>query len=86
MEPRLTDPGAHSARIGTIRGDSTAIRNGDHRSGGLVLLRRPTVAPGEMPAPIPVIDLAPTVASWFGVELPDVDGRPVAEWAMAPVR
>ena len=78
--------GARSARIGTIRGDSTAIRNGDHRSGGLVLLRRPTVAPGEMPAPIPVIDLAPTVASWFGVELPDVDGRPVAEWAMAPVR
>ena len=28
----------------------------------------------------------PTIASWFGVELPDVDGRPVAEWAMAPVR
>ncbi len=75
-----------SARIGVIRGDNTAIRNGDHRSGGLVLLRRPTIAPNEIPTPIPVIDLAPTIASWFDVELPDVDGRPVAEWAMAPVR
>ncbi len=77
---------ARSARIGVIRRDRTAIRNGDHRSGGLVLVRRPTIAPNEIPTPIPVVDLAPTIASWFDVELPGVDGRPVAEWAMAPVR
>lgn len=73
--------GARSPRIGTIWGDTRAVRTGDHRPGGLALVRHGDSSRagvrGELPAPIQVVDLAPTVASWFGVELPDVDGAPL---------
>jgi hypothetical protein len=66
-----------SPRIGTVRGETRAIRTGDHRSGGLVLLRHDGVSAGPLAEPVPVVDLAPTVASWFGVALADVDGAPL---------
>jgi predicted AlkP superfamily phosphohydrolase/phosphomutase len=66
--------GARSATIGTVRGDYTGLRSGDHRSGGLVVVRCAGIAPGRRADAVPVIDLAPTLASWLGVELAGVDG------------
>ena len=72
--------GVRSERIGTIWGNTRAIRNGDHKPGGLALVRHAGSPAGEIPVPIRVIDLAPTIATWFGVDLLDVDGTPVPEW------
>jgi predicted AlkP superfamily phosphohydrolase/phosphomutase len=66
--------GARSAKIGTIRGSYDGHRTGDHRPGGLVLVRGPDIRPGRLAEPVPVVDLAPTLASWLDVALPGVDG------------
>lgn len=54
-----------------------ALRTGDHRPGGLVLARGPSINPGPLGHPVSVTDLAPTIAAVLGTSLPDVDGRPV---------
>lgn len=69
--------GVRSPRIGTLWNDTTSLRTGDHRAGGLVLVRRSGISAGELPAPIPVTDLAPTIAAWLGAGLPNADGKPV---------
>jgi len=45
------------------------------------VVRHPGGAAESLPDAVPVVDLAPTVASWFGVELVDVDGTPRQELA-----
>jgi predicted AlkP superfamily phosphohydrolase/phosphomutase len=69
--------GVRSPRIGTLWSDTTALRTGDHRGGGLALVRHGGIPAGELPAPIPVTDLAPTIAAWLGAGLPDADGAPI---------
>ena len=69
--------GVRSPRIGTLWDDMTTLRTGDHRGGGLALVRHGGIPPGELPGPIPVTDLAPTIAAWFGAALPNADGKPV---------
>jgi predicted AlkP superfamily phosphohydrolase/phosphomutase len=69
--------GIRSPIVGTIAGQSTSPRTGDHRPPGLMLLRGPGVNPGPLDGPVPVTDLAPTIAAMLGVELTDVEGRPI---------
>ncbi|HXY94530.1 MAG TPA: alkaline phosphatase family protein [Acidimicrobiia bacterium] len=73
--------GVRSPTIGEIRGVTRSRRTGDHRPGGLAVVRHPGGAAESLPDAVPVVDLAPTVASWFGVELVDVDGTPRQELA-----
>jgi predicted AlkP superfamily phosphohydrolase/phosphomutase len=68
-----------SPLIGRVERDWDGCRTGDHRPGGRVLISGPHVRPGRLDRPVPVIDLAPTVAAMLGVVLPDVDGTPVPE-------
>lgn len=67
-----------SPKIGTIRRPYRGPRSGHHRRGGFLLARGPHVEPGSLDRPVDVTDLAPTVAALLGVELKEVDGRPIA--------
>lgn len=68
----------HSAKVGTIEGHSLASRTGDHRPQGLFFASGPAVRPGHLNQPVSVMDLAPTLAAWLGLTLPDVDGEPIS--------
>jgi predicted AlkP superfamily phosphohydrolase/phosphomutase len=68
---------ARSPLVGVVRGSYQGIRSGDHRPSGLAALRAPGVEPGARSSPIDVVDLGPTIAARLGVELSDVDGRPL---------
>jgi hypothetical protein len=69
-----------SPRLGLIRGPYTHWRTGDHRPGGMLLVRAPGVEPRSALPPLAIEDLGPSISAALGVELPDVDGRP-APWA-----
>lgn len=64
-----------SPRIGTVKGDNPDHRSGDHRPTGLLVVTGPGTRPGYLGAPIQATDIAPTIASLFGVRLPASDGR-----------
>ncbi len=64
-----------SPRIGTVKGDNPDRRSGDHRPTGLLVVTGPGTRPGYLGAPIQATDIAPTIASLFGVRLPGLDGR-----------
>lgn len=74
--------GVASSRIGRIERAFVGNRTGDHRSGGLLFVRGPGIAPGAGAA-ASVMDIAPTVAALLGVSLADVDGTVIAEVAGA---
>ncbi len=68
--------GASSNKIGTIvEEDTSTRRTGDHRAGGLFLMRGPNIEPGAQFLPAADEDFAPTIAGLLGIDLPDVDGR-----------
>src|SRR5262249_35684356 len=54
--------GVCSPKLGTVRGEPVGVRSGDHRPGGLVLVRGTGAAPGQRGDAVPVVDLAPTIA------------------------
>ncbi len=64
-----------SPRIGTVKGDNPDHRSGDHRPSGLLVVTGPGTRPGYLGSPIQATDIAPTIASLFGVRLPFSDGR-----------
>lgn len=68
----------YSPRVGIVHVPYEEWRTGDHRPDGLLLATGPGIPVGARLAPIASIDLAPTIAARLGVELPDVDGRPVS--------
>jgi predicted AlkP superfamily phosphohydrolase/phosphomutase len=70
--PSLAHPQA-----GSVRHPYHGIRSGDHRDYGMVVAAGPGIAPGTAP-PARIEDLGPTIARWLDVDLPDVDGRPIA--------
>ncbi|MEW6273095.1 MAG: alkaline phosphatase family protein [Thermodesulfobacteriota bacterium] len=70
--------GASSPSIGTlVAEDRSTRRTGDHRNGGLYLVRGPGIAPGGELPPARDEDFAPTLAALLGVPLAGVDGRPL---------
>lgn len=72
---------ARSPRVGVVRHGVMARRSGDHRPHGLLLGRSAgaPVRPSLLARPVPVVDIAPTVAARVGVELP-CDGTPLPQW------
>ncbi len=67
-----------SPRLGTLVRTGAPLRSGDHLPQGLLLARGPGLPAGPLAERVGVEDLAPTVAAWLGIDLPDVDGRPIA--------
>lgn len=66
-----------SPKTGPITGLYKKCRTGDHTSKGLVFMTGPSTSPGTFQSPVSVMDLAPTIASFVGVQLDDVEGRPL---------
>jgi predicted AlkP superfamily phosphohydrolase/phosphomutase len=75
-----------SPRLGTVRKPYRGPRTGHHRREGFLACRGPAIEPGELDAPIDMVDVAPTIAALLGVELGGVDGRPVSSCLPAPRR
>ncbi len=63
-----------SPRFGLIHGPYTHWRTGDHRAGGLLLMRAPTVTPGTELTPLEINRLGCSIAAELGVTLADLDG------------
>lgn len=72
-----------SPRFGVIHGTYEHWRTGDHRPGGLLLIRTPDLEHERELPPIRIEDLAPSIAARLGIELPDVDGV-AAPWLAGP--
>ncbi len=66
--------------LGRVEGRSPATRTGDHRREGLALVSGPDLPQGPLGRHVSVMDLAPTICSWLGVEMPRPDGHVIAEW------
>jgi len=70
---------ASSSKIGVIEGANEYCRTGEHRQFGLFVAAGPMIRPGALTNEISLLDLAPTLARYLGVDLPDCDGRPSDE-------
>jgi len=68
-----------SPRIGTIEVAYTHWRTGDHHDRGLLMGFGPGIAPGRRTEPARIVDIAPTLCAALGVELPNVEGVPIAD-------
>jgi predicted AlkP superfamily phosphohydrolase/phosphomutase len=66
-----------SPRLVTICKPYRGPRTGHHRREGFFLCRGPAIEPGTLAAPVDLIDVAPTIAALLGVELGEIDGRPI---------
>jgi len=62
-----------SPRIGVLRHVHTSVRSGDHEPDGLLVAAGGGA--GELAEPVPLEDLAPTLAAAVGCTLPNVQGR-----------
>lgn len=67
----------HSPLIGEIRGDYEGCRTGDHKAQGLFMGTGPGITPGKRKTPVSVMDFGPTIARQAGIDLPDIDGKPI---------
>lgn len=70
---------ARSPKIGMVEGTNDFSRTGDHRIGGLFIAAGPGIRPGRLGREVSVMDFAPTLCRMLGVDLPDVDGRPILD-------
>jgi predicted AlkP superfamily phosphohydrolase/phosphomutase len=68
-----------SPAIGRVEGRYPGVRTGDHRPDGLFFATGPGLTRGRVERPVSVMDFGPTIAEKLGVELEDVDGRPIRE-------
>ncbi|MBD2310848.1 alkaline phosphatase family protein [Desertifilum sp. FACHB-1129] len=64
-----------SPKIGTLEKVFPGVRTGDHKPDGLLFAYGPGIAPGQLEAPISILDFAPTIAALLEVTLPKVDGK-----------
>lgn len=72
--------------IGGVRAPYRGVRTGDHRPHGLALVLGPGLGAGKLEsAPVGIMDLAPTIVSWLGVDFPRAQGRAVDRWAAEAV-
>lgn len=68
-----------SEKTGEIQGEYRFCRTGDHRPAGLFIASGPSIQPGSLDRTVSIMDFAPTIARLLEVDLPDVDGQPIAE-------
>jgi predicted AlkP superfamily phosphohydrolase/phosphomutase len=70
--------GVSSPKTGTLRSSEFAHgRSGDHRSGGLLIMRCKNIKAGATLPPINDEDIAPTLAACLGVQLNHVSGHSI---------
>lgn len=67
-----------SPKVGRIEKTNQNSRTGDHLDIGMFLASGKQVQAGTRLNSVPVIDIAPTIASLLGVQLPDADGTPLS--------
>jgi predicted AlkP superfamily phosphohydrolase/phosphomutase len=78
---------ARSPKVGVVEGATRSTRTGDHRPTGLLAVRSHGVAPGELLSSVRAVDIAPTIAAFLGVTMPDAQGQPLTNLtAAAPGR
>lgn len=78
-----------SPTIGRVEGEYRYCRTGDHKPGGMFIVRGPGTLPGTVDGAVSCVDFAPTIGALLDVPLPDVDGRiiePVLRAAQSGVR
>ena len=68
-----------SERIGTIEGDYTYGRTGDHRPEGLCIVVGHGIKKGSIARIVSIMDFAPTFLELLGSTIPDLDGEPIFE-------
>ena len=68
-----------SEKIGTVEGDYTYCRTGDHRPEGVFIVSGPGINPGVIGRTISIMDFAPTFLHLFGIKISDLDGKPISE-------
>jgi len=68
-----------SKKIGLLEGINRYCRTGDHRPEGLFVLLGPGVQAGRIGSTVSIMDFAPTFAQLFGIQIPNVDGKPIVE-------
>ncbi len=67
-----------SPKTGIVRRTYGGIRTGDHKPEGLLIATGPSVPAGRLDGPIPVMDIAPTIAASLGVSLTEAEGVRIA--------
>jgi predicted AlkP superfamily phosphohydrolase/phosphomutase len=65
--------------IGTLEGQCSYCRTGDHRPDGLFAVAGPGTRPGTLDGMVSIMDFAPTLLRLFGLGVDDLDGEPIAE-------
>jgi predicted AlkP superfamily phosphohydrolase/phosphomutase len=71
---------ATSPRIGRIEGVNSWRRTGEHVPTGFFVFAGEGVAPGRREAPIPLVDLHPTLCRLLGLPEPEVDGTALPDF------
>jgi predicted AlkP superfamily phosphohydrolase/phosphomutase len=74
-----------SDKLGVIEGVNHYCRTGDHRPHGLFMAFGPGIEQGKLNGTICITDFAPTFTQLLGVDLCDVDGKPIADLLKARV-
>jgi predicted AlkP superfamily phosphohydrolase/phosphomutase len=69
----------YSPKTGSIEKHYRYVRSGDHHLNGLFVLNGPGVPKGHLPRTVSILDIAPTLCALQGVELHNVDGKPIPE-------
>lgn len=65
----------YSPKTGTIQGTYRKCRTGDHKAEGLFFATGPSIRPGPVGQAVSVMDFAPSIASFLGVEPSNLDGK-----------
>jgi predicted AlkP superfamily phosphohydrolase/phosphomutase len=69
----------YSAKTGTIRGEWTGNRTGDHQASGLLIAAGPGLERDRLSKTVDVTQIGATIAAMLGVTLPDGAAAPVPE-------
>lgn len=70
---------ASSERLGSVEDVNTYGRTGEHRAEGLIIASGRGIPPGELGRVVSILDFAPTIASLFGIQIPESDGSAIPE-------
>lgn len=76
--------GVKSPKIGEIRRPYPGNRTGDHIEDSILIAKGPGIPPGNLLNPISPMDIAPTVAALLGVNMRDIDGKPIHDFNELP--
>lgn len=74
----------YSPKTGTIRGQWTGNRTGDHQASGLLIAAGPGLGPDRFSRAVDVTQIGATIAAMLGVTLPDGASAPIPELTGAP--